>query len=154
MYYRLLRGGDNVEQLMQKYIKYFYIVLIVIIAIQLLGTVIETLISGLQCGALVSMILFLVNIILLTDAVKHNVRQQFTECKEDARILRFTLGLLALVRMFACCHVDLDWIALTDYIMIIGVIEIVLAHRIKSIELLERLASKVVKEDTLDQKGG
>lgn len=154
MYYRLLRGGDNVEQLMQKYIKYFYIVLIVIIAIQLLGTVIETLISGLQCGALVSMILFLVNIILLTDAVKHNVRQQFTECKEDARILRFTLGLLALVRMFACCHINFDYIALTDYIMIIGVIEIVLAHRIKSIELLERLASQVVKEDTLDQKGG
>ena len=141
------------EQLMQKYIKYFYIVLIVIIAVQLLGTVIETLLSGLQCGALVSMILFLVNIILLTDAVKHNMKQQFTECKEDARILRLTLGLLALVRMFACCHIELDWIALTDYIMIISVIEIVLAHRIKSIEHLERLANHVTKE-TLSQKGG
>lgn len=139
---------------MQKYIKYFYIVLTVIIAVQLLGTVLETLVSGLQCGALVSMILFLVNLILLIDAIKHNVRQQFTECKEDARILRFTLGLLALVRMFACCHVSLDWIALTDYVMIIGVIEIILAHRIKSIELLERLASQVAKEDALDQKGG
>lgn len=141
-----------VEQLMQKYIKYFYIVLITVIAVQLLGTVAETLILGLQCGALVSMILFLVNIILLVDAVKHNVRQQFTECKEDARILRFTLGLLALVRMFACCDITLDWIALTDYIMIIGVIEIVLAHRIKSIELLERLASKVTVDNTLDQE--
>ena len=142
------------EQLMQKYIKYFYIVLTVIITVQLLGTVIETLVSGLQCGALVSMILFLVNLILLIDAIKHNVRQQFTECKEDARILRFTLGLLALVRMFACCHVNFDWIALTDYVMIIGVIEITLAHRIKSIEQLERLASQVAKEDALDQKGG
>lgn len=138
---------------MQKYIKYFYIVLTVIIAVQLLGTVIETLVSGLQCGALVSMILFLVNIILLIDAMKHNVQQQFTECKEDARILRFTLGLLALVRMFACFRFELDWIALTDYVMIIGVIEIVLAHRIKSIELLERLANHVTKE-TLSQKGG
>ena len=140
------------EQLMQKYIKYFYIVLIVIIAVQLLGTVIETLVLGLQCGALVSMILFLVNIILLVDAIKHNLKQQFTECKEDARVLRFTLGLLALVRMFACCTQELDWIAFTDYIMIIGVIEIVLAHRIKSIELLERLASKVTRDNTLDQE--
>lgn len=135
------------EQLMQKYIKYFYLVLIIIIAIQLLGTVIETLVSGLQCGSLVSMVLFLVNTILLVDAIKHNLRQQFTECKEDARVLRFTLGLLALVRMFACCHVEFDWITLTDYIMIIGVIEIILAHRIKSIEYLEKLASQVTNKD-------
>lgn len=132
---------------MQKYIKYFYLVLIIIIAVQLLGTVIETLALGMQCGALVSMILFFVNIILLIDAIKHNIRQQFTECKEDARVLRFTLGLLALVRMFACCHIEFDWIMLTDYIMIIGVIEIVLAHRIKSIELLEKLASQVTNKD-------
>ena len=142
------------EQLMQKYIKYFYLVLIIIISGQLLGTVIETLLSGLYCGSLVSIILFLVNIILLTDAIKHNIRQQFTEGKEDARVLRFTLGLLALVRMLACCHIDFDWVAFTDYIMIIGVIEIVLAHRIKSIEYLEKLASQVTDTDTLDQKGG
>ena len=135
------------EQLMQKYIKYFYLVLIIIIVVQLLGIVIETLALGMQCGALVSMILFFVNIILLIDAIKHNIRQQFTECKEDARVLRFTLGLLALVRMFACCHIEFDWIMLTDYIMIIGVIEIVLAHRIKSIELLEKLASQVTNKD-------
>ena len=141
------------EQLMQKYIKYFYIVLISIISVQLLGTVIETLVSGLQCGALVLMILLLMNIILLADAIKHNLQQQFTECKEDARILRFTLGLLALIRMFTCYHINFDWIALTDYIMIIGVIEIVLAHRIKSIEHLEKLASQVTRK-TLDQKGG
>lgn len=132
---------------MQKYIKYFYLVLIIIIVVQLLGIVIETLALGMQCGALVSMILFFVNIILLIDAIKHNIRQQFTECKEDARVLRFTLGLLALVRMFACCHIEFDWIMLTDYIMIIGVIEIVLAHRIKSIELLEKLASQVTNKD-------
>lgn len=142
------------EQLTQKYIKYFYIILLVIISIQLAGTVMTTLCSGMQCGSLVSMILFLVNIILLADSVKHNIRQQFTECKEDARILRWTLGLLALIRMFACCHIDFDWVALTDYMMIVSVIEIVLEHRIKSIEHLEKLASQVKKETTLDQKGG
>lgn len=143
------------EQLLQKYIKYFYIVLIIIIAIQLLGTIIETLLSGLQCDTLVSIIVFLMNIVLLIDAIKHNIRQQFTECKEDARILRFTLGLLALVRMFACCHTDPDWIAFTDYAMIFSVIEIILTYRIKSIELLEKLASQITdKKIVLDQEGG
>lgn len=138
---------------MQKYIKYFYIVLTIIISVQLVGTVIETFITGLPCGALVSIILFLVNIILLADAMKHNIKQQFTECKEDARILRFTLGLLAIVRMFSCFSTTLNWIALTDYAMIIGVIEIVLTHRIKSIELLEKLARRVTVDNILDQKG-
>lgn len=142
------------EQLTQKYIKYFYVVLIVVISAQLLGTVIETLLLGLQCGALISMVLFLMNIILLADSIKHNMRQQFTECKEDARILRYTLGLLAVFRMFACCSEGVDWIAFTDYVMIISVIEITLEHRIKSIERLERLASKVTTDKILDQKGG
>lgn len=142
------------EQLMQKYIKCFYFVLVIIITGQLIGTVIETLLFGMQCGSLVLMLLFLANIILLMDALKHNVRQQFTECKEDARILRFTLGLLALARIFSCFFVNFDWVTITDCTMIISVIEIVLAHRIKSIEHLERLASQVTKKDTLDKKGG
>lgn len=141
------------EKLTQKYIKYFYMMLVSIISIQLVGTVISTLVSGLKCGAIVSIILFLVNIVLLLDSIKHNIRQQFTECKEDARILRYTLGFLALVRMFACCTETFDWVALTDYMMIIGVIEIVLSHRIKSIEHLETLA-KTARLTMPDQKGG
>lgn len=141
------------EQLMQKYIKYFYITLLVIILIQLVGTVISTFICGCQCGVIISLILFLVNIVLLVDAIKHNIKQQFTECKEDARILRFTLALLAIFRMVSCSNEFLNWVTLTDYIMIIGVIEIVLAHRIKSIEYLENLASRITRRRTLDQKG-
>lgn len=142
------------ELLTQRYIKYFYIALLSIIVVQLIGTIIETLTLGLQCGALISMILFFVNIILLIGSIKHNVKQQFTECKEDAGILRFTLGLLALSRMFACYQAEFDWITLTDYIMIISVIEIILAYRIECIERLEKLASKVTKDTTLDKKGG
>jgi hypothetical protein len=37
--------------------------------------------------------------------------------------------------------------------MIIGVIEIVLAHRIKSIEHLENMARKITRSFTPDQKG-
>lgn len=141
------------ERLMQKYIKYFYIILLVVILIQFVGLIISTIMSGFQCGEIISVMLFLINIILLTDAIKHNVRQQFTECKEDARILRFTLALLAIFRMASCSCGGFDWIRFTDYIMIIGVIEIVLAHRIKSIEHLENLASKINRIYTPDQKG-
>lgn len=142
------------EGLMQKHIKLFYTTLLIIILIQFVGTIIETITGGFLCGTIISMMLFLINVILLTDAIKHNVRQQFTECKEDARILRFTLALLALFRMVSCtCSDSFDWIRLTDYIMIIGVIEIILAHRIKSIEYLENLASKINRSRTLDQKG-
>lgn len=141
------------ERLMQKYIKYFYVILLVIILIQFVGLLISTVISGFQCGEIISVMLFLINVILLTDAIKHNVRQQFTECKEDARILRYTLALLAIFRMVSCSCGGFDWIRFTDYIMIIGVIEIVLAHRIKSIEHLENLASKINRTYTPDQKG-
>lgn len=142
------------ERLMQKHIKCFYITLLIIILIQFVGTIIETIARGFLCGTIISTMLSLINVILLTDAIKHNVRQQFTECKEDARILRFTLALLALFRMVSCtCSDNFDWIRLTDYIMIIGVIEIVLAHRIKSIEYLENLASKFNRSRTPDQKG-
>lgn len=142
------------ERLMQKHIKCFYITLLVIILIQFIGTIIETISGGFLCGTIISMMLFLINVILLTDAIKHNVKQQFTEGKEDARILRFTLALLALFRMVSCtCSDSFDWIRLTDYIMIIGVIEIILSHRIKSIEYLENLASKINRSRTPDQKG-
>ncbi len=141
------------EKLMQKYIKYFYITLLVIILVQFIGIIVETVLSGFQCGTIISMMLFLINVILLTDAIKHNVRQQFTECKEDARILRLTLALLAVFRMLSCSCEGIDWIRLTDYVMIIGVIETVLAHRIKSIEYLENLASKINRSHTSDQKG-
>ena len=142
------------ERLMQKHIKCFYIILLIIILIQFVGTIIETIARGFLCGTIISTMLSLINIILLTDAIKHNVRQQFTECKEDARILRFTLALLVLFRMVSCtCSDNFDWIRLTDYIMIIGVIEIVLTHRSKSIEYLESLASKFNRSRTPDQKG-
>lgn len=142
------------ERLMQKHIKCFYITLLIIILIQFVGTIIETIARGFLCGTIISTMLSLINVILLTDAIKHNVRQQFTECKEDARILRFTLALLALFRMVSCtCSDSFDWIRLTDYIMTIGVIEIVLTHRIKSIEYLENLASKFNRSRTPDQKG-
>ena len=141
------------ERLMQKYIKYFYITLLILILVQFVGITIETILSGFQCGTIISLMLFLINVILLIDAIKHNVRQQFTECKEDARILRFTLALLAVLRILSYSCEGFDWIRFTDYVMLISVIEIILAHRIKSIEHLESLASKINRTYAPDQKG-
>lgn len=132
------------ERLTQQHIRIFYMTLLTIIIIQLVGTIVEVIIGGFLCGTIISIMLFLVNIILLVGAMRHNLKQQFTECKEDARILRFTLALLALFRMLSCiCAEHFDWIRLTDYIMITGVIEVMLSYRIKSIEHLENLASKI-----------
>lgn len=132
------------ERLTQQHIRIFYMTLLTIIIIQLVGIIVEVIIGGFLCGTIISIMLFLVNIILLVGAMRHNLKQQFTECKEDARILRFTLALLALFRMLSCiCAEHFDWIRLTDYIMITGVIEVILSYRIKSIEHLENLASKI-----------
>lgn len=131
------------EQLAQKYIKYFYMILLMAMFVQLFGVMTTTLTSSWCHEGLASMILFLVNIILLIDAIKHNSHQQFTECKEDARVLRFTVGLLGVIRTIACFKGVINWIILADYIVMVSIIEIVLEHRIKSIEHLERLAKKV-----------
>lgn len=132
------------ERLTQQHIRLFYMTLLMIIIIQFVGTIIEVITGGFLCGTIISIMLFLVNVILLVGAINHNMKQQFTECKEDARILRFTLALLALFRILSCtCTERFDWIRLTDYVMIIGVIEIMLSYRIKSIEHLENLASKI-----------
>ena len=94
------------ERLMQKHIKLFYTILLIVILVQFVGTIIETITGGFLCGTIISVMLFLINVILLIDAIKHNVKQQFTECKEDARILRFTLALLAVFRMLSCTCSD------------------------------------------------
>lgn len=147
-------GGGGMEQLIQKYMKYFYIALLSIISIRLLGTVWAALTMSFQSGILISIILLLVNMLLLIDSIKHNIRQQFTECKADAKILRFTLGLLIVFHMLTYFETHFDWAILTDHMMILFTVEIVLSYRIQSIEHLERLANTITTDSTLSQKGG
>ena len=87
------------EQLTQKYIKYFYISLIAIISVQLINVIFGILMSGFQLKEVMLLFLTGTNIILLIDSTRHNIKQQFTECKYDAKILRFTIGLLMLFHM-------------------------------------------------------
>lgn len=138
------------EQLTQKYIKYFYISLIAIISVQLINVIFGILMSGFQLKEVMLLFLTGTNIILLIDSTRHNIKQQFTECKYDAKILRFTIGLLMLFHMIESTSL----IIFANYLISIVAIEIILAFRIKSIEYLEKMANQFAKEKELNQKGG
>lgn len=138
------------EQLTQKYIKYFYISLIAIISVQLVNVIFGILMSGFQLKEVMLLFLTGTNIILLIDSTRHNIKQQFTECKYDAKILRFTIGLLMLFHMIE----NTSLIIFANYLISIVAIEIILAFRIKSIEYLEKMANQFAKEKELNQKGG
>lgn len=138
------------EQLTQKYIKYFYISLIAIISVQLINVIFGILMSGFQLKEVMLLFLTGINIILLIDSIRHNIKQQFTECKYDAKILRFTIGLLMLFHMIESTSL----IIFANYLISIVAIEIILAFRIKSIEYLEKMANQFAKEKELNQKGG
>lgn len=137
------------EKLSQKYMKYFYISLIVVILIRLVLTIYMILTMGFPYEFFISIALCIVNLFFLFDSTKHNIRQQFTECKMDAKILRFTLFILMGFNMLLYFRKVLDWTVLTDYALIISTIEIVLTHRIASIEYLEKLANRMTRNDNI-----
>lgn len=134
------------EQLIQKYIRYFYITLIGIISIQLFDTTLTTLEGNAPCNTFILMFLSVINLILLVGSLIHNSRQRFTECKANAKILRLTTALLVGLQAFICFNAHPNLISLGNHLMTIIIIEIVLDYRIKSIEHLERLADKLTKE--------
>lgn len=135
------------EQLTQKYIKYFYIILIMIISVQLASIIFNTLMIGyISLGVFVLMFLSVLNIMLLSNSMKHNIKQQFTECKCDAKILCFTLGILMLCHMLLLFKTDFSFIVFTNYLASIIGIEMILKFRIKSIEHLEKMANQFVKK--------
>lgn len=132
------------EQLMQKYIKYFYIVLIGMTSIQLADVIVKTTqgIAEYYTFALIS--LSVINIILLISNLIHNTKQRFTECKTNAKLLRLTLAMVLLAQAGINYKVTNDLVGVGNSIMDIIMIEIMLSHRIKSIEYLERKAKHFV----------
>lgn len=142
------------ENLVQKYIKYFYIILVSIISVQLLMVVFTVLTTGLQCDTVLFMFLSVTNILVLIDSIKHNVKQQFTECKSDAKVLRYTIGLLMGSHMLLYFRENFNWVVLMDHIMITAITIVILNYRIKTIEHLENMVSHFAKTNVLDQKGG
>lgn len=141
------------EQLIQKYIRYFYLTLILGISMQLISTIITTLKCEIKIETFVLMFLSIANLILLFNNMRHNMKQQFTECKLNSKILRYSLGLLLAVQALICYSATNSVVMLLNHAMMIGVVEIILNYRIKTIEHLEQLVSKYKLKSTIDQKG-
>lgn len=136
------------EQLTQKYIKYFYITLIGVTIVQLVDTIVKTVQGNTECNTFVLIFLAIMNIILLISSLIHNMKQRFTECKTNAKILRLTIAMFMILQTFICYKMNYNIVILGNHLMTIVVIEIVLNYRIKSIEYLEKRADKLAKNNT------
>lgn len=136
------------EQLIQKYVKYFYITLIGVTIVQLVDTIAKTVQGNTECNTFVLIFLSIINVILLVSSLIHNTRQRFTECKTNAKILRLTIAMLMLLQAFMCYEMNHSIVVLGNHLMTVVVIEIVLNYRIKSIEYLEKRADKLAKNNT------
>lgn len=136
------------EQLIQKYIKYFYISLIGITVVQLIDTIINTIQGSAECNTFILIFLSIINIILLISSLIHNIKQQFTECKTNAKILRFTIAMLVGLQAIICYKINSSVVPFGNHLMTIVIIEIVLNYRIKSIEYLEKRAGQLTKNVT------
>ena len=136
------------ERLIQKYIKYFYLSLIGIILLQLVDVIISTVQGNAGYDTFTLIFLSIINIILLISSLVHNVRQQFTECKINAKILRLTMAVLIGLQALLCYETMPSLIALGTHLMTIVVIEVMLNYRIKSIEYLERRAVELTRNTT------
>ena len=133
------------EQLIQKYIKYFYMSLIGITAVQLVDTVIKTIQGDVECNTFILIFLSIMNVILLISNLIHNTKQRFTECKTNAKILRFTIAVLIGLQAFLCYKINSSIVLFGNHFMTIVVIEIVLTYRIRNIEYLEKRADQLSK---------
>lgn len=136
------------EQLIQKYIKYFYISLIGITVIQLIDTIINTIQGNTECNTFILIFLSIINIILLISSLINNIKQCFTECKMNAKILRFTIAMLIGLQAFLCYKINFNIVPFGNHIMTLIIIEIVLNYRIKSIEYLEKRAGQLKRNIT------
>lgn len=139
------------EYLAQKSSKYFYIVLLVTILFHLVDTVLMLFKTGYSPETFVLILLSIINIMLLGNSIHFNRKQKFTECKVNAKILRFTIApLLILHTVYTWDSINL--ITLRDNIMALSVIELVLGYRINCIEYLERMANQFAKENMINLK--
>lgn len=134
------------ERLIQKYARWFDIVMMVIILLQLMDAVLITLTECIHCEAVVSVVLSVINLMLLSNSLRCNRAQQFIEWKVNAKILRYTIGLFIIFHLVVCVMHGFNMIELGSHLMNLLTVETVLTYRINSIEELEDLADKYVKE--------
>lgn len=140
------------ERLIQKHIRHFYIILASVITIQLLIVLITLFVTGLHCDTFLFIFFSVMNLVILGSSIKHNLRQQFTECKTDAKVLRYTIGLLMASHMILYFRENFNWVVLMDHILITVATIGTLNYRIKTIEHLENMVGHCLKTKVLDRK--
>ena len=130
------------EKLSQKYAKHFYITLLIVLIAQLFDAVYVILKEGIQIQSFVLIIISIINIILVINSMKYNIKQRFIECKINTKILRITMGILLILHSI-CRGVNGCSVLMLSYpLSNLVIIELVLSYRIRSIEHLELLARK------------
>ena len=115
---------------------------------QLVDTIVKTIQGNIEYDTFLLIFLSIINIILWISSLIHNMKQRFTECKTNAKILRLTVAILIGLQAHACFKVNPSIVLLGNYFMTIVVIEIVLNYRINSISYLEKRAVKLSKNNT------
>lgn len=133
------------EQLIQKYIKYFYATVIAIIAAQLIDVIIVLLLGSVSISAIVLMLVSALNLVLFGNCMRHNVNQRFVECKMDLKVLRITVIPLMICQILFCLSKGLDLIMLMNHIGIVILVELILTYRIKNLDYLENLVDQYMK---------
>lgn len=133
------------EQLIQKYIKYFYITVICIITAQLIDVVCVMLFGNFSVMAFVLMLVSMLNLVLFSNCMKHNVNQRFIECKMDLKVLRITVIPLMICQILFCFSQGFNLIMLMNHIGIVVLVELILTYRIKSLDHLVNLVNQYMK---------
>jgi predicted ferric reductase len=90
--------------------------------------------------------LSVINIILLSNSLACNKKQQFIEWKVNAKILRYTIGLFILFHIIVCINRGFNMLEIGAHLMNLLAVETVLAYRIDSIQHLEDLADQYARE--------
>ncbi len=133
------------EQLIQKYIKYFYITVICIITAQLIDVVCVMLFGNFSVMAFILMLVSMLNLVLFSNCMKHNVNQRFIECKMDLKVLRITVIPLMICQILFCFSQGFNLIMLMNHIGIVVLVELILTYRIKSLDHLVNLVNQYMK---------
>jgi hypothetical protein len=133
------------EQLIQKYIKYFYITVICIITAQLIDVICVMLFGNFSVMAFILMLVSMLNLVLFSNCMKHNINQRFIECKMDLKVLRVTVIPLMICQILFCFSQGFDLIMLMNHIGIVVLVELILTYRIKSLDHLVNLVNQYMK---------
>ena len=139
------------EQLIQKYIKIFYVTVICIIAAQLIEVICKILTGGLSFGSVFLMLVSALNLVLFGNCMRHNINQRFIECKMDLKTLRITVIPLMISQIWFCFTQGLDLIMLMNHIGIVVLVELILTYRIKSLDHLENLVNQYMKYERKEE---